>query len=105
MTEKENIEVPTPFGLVHIPFPKLPSLEPPKIDARRSKALAHALGQDFSTIIALIPAVGDIAADVLEDLHASEMKKQLTPSEFDTFLHHDKVAPSTIAMLRTFTEE
>jgi hypothetical protein len=101
----DKIEVPTPFGAVNIPFPKLPSLEDPKMDERRSKALGHAVGEDLSMIIALVPLVGDIVADVLEDLHASEIKKVLSPSEFDTYMENNKVAPSAIAMLRTFMEK
>jgi hypothetical protein len=103
--EKEDIEILTPFGVVNLPFPKLPSLESPKMDDRRSKALGHALGEDLSTIIALVPLVGDIVADVLEDLHASEIKKTLTPSEFDAYMENNKAAPSTVAMLRTFMEK
>jgi len=100
----DKLEIPTPFGLINVPFPKIPSLESPKMDERRSKALGHAVGEDLSMIIALVPLVGDIVADVLEDLHASEIKKVLSPSEFDTYMENNKVAPSAIAMLRTFSE-
>lgn len=105
MAEKEDVEILTPFGTIHVPFPKIPKLEPPKIDDRRSKALAHALGEDLSTIIALVPLVGDIIADVLEDLHASEIKKVLSPSELDIYMENNKVAPSVVALTRTFMEE
>jgi hypothetical protein len=100
----ENFEIPTPFGLVHVPFPKLPKLDSPKMDERRSRALAHAIGEDLTTIVALVPLVGDIIADVVGDTHYAEEVKNLTPSEHARFLEHNKIAPSTIAMLRTFME-
>ena len=103
--EKDEIEIPTPFGLVHVPFPKLPKLGSPKMDERRSRALAHAVGEDLTTIVALIPLVGDIIADVVGDTHYAEEVKNLTPGEYTVFLEHNKVAPSSIAMLRAFMEE
>lgn len=103
--DKEDLAIPTPFGKVEIPLPKIPRLESPKMDERRSKALAHALGQDLSMIIALVPLVGDIAADALEDAHFSELRKNLTPTELETFIRYDKVSPSVLACLRTFMEE
>lgn len=101
---ENDVEIPTPFGLVHVPFPRLPSLEGPKIDERRSRALAHAVGEDLTTIVALVPLVGDIIADIVGDTHYAEEIKNLTPGEYAIFLEHNKVAPSTIAMLRAFSE-
>jgi len=104
MSEKE-IEMPTPFGLVHIPHPKLPKLGSPEIDERRGKAMAHTVAIDISGIIGWIPIVGDVVADVIEDLHGAELRKLLTPTEMNKYVKEDKVAPSTIAMIRTFMEE
>lgn len=100
----DELEFPTPFGLVHVPFPKLPKLSSPKMDERRSRALAHAVGEDLTTIVALVPLVGDIIADVVGDTHYAEEIKNLMPGEHAAFLEHNKVAPSSIAMLRTFME-
>lgn len=105
MPEKEAMEMPTPFGVVHIPFPKLPKLEPPNIDERKGKALAHTVAIDISSIIGWIPIVGDIVADVVEDLHFSELRKNLSKPELEEYLKQDKVAPSSIALVRTFMEE
>lgn len=105
MPEKEKIEIPTPFGLVHLPFPKVPKLEPPKMDERRGKALAHTVAIDISGIIGWIPIIGDVVADVIEDLHGAELRTLLTPTETETYVKEDKVAPSTIALIRTYMEE
>jgi len=104
MSEKE-IELPTPFGLVHLPKVKIPKIKPPEMDERRGKAMAHTAAIDISSIIGWIPIIGDIVADVVEDLHGAELRKLLTPSEMTKYVKEDKVAPSTIAMMRTFMEE
>lgn len=106
MPEKED-EIPlvTPFGLVHVPKLKLPKLKPPEMDERRGKAMAHTVAIDISSIVGWIPIVGDIVADVVEDLHGAELRKLLTPSEMNKYVKEDKVAPSSIALARTFMEE
>jgi hypothetical protein len=101
----EEIPIPTPFGQVELPKPKLPKLKPPEMDERRGKAMAHSVAIDISSIIGWIPIIGDIVADVVEDLHGAELRKLLTPAEMEKYVKEDKVAPSTIAMLRTFMEE
>jgi len=98
----EEIEVPTPFGTVHLTRPTLPPLEPPEVDERRTKAMMHALASDIGTIIGWVPVIGDIISDVVEDLHSSELRKILTPAEMNEYVRQDKVAPSTVALLRTF---
>lgn len=105
MTEKE-IEIPTPFGPVTLPklrevLPPFPH-EAPKMDERRSKAMSHAVATDLSTIVGWIPVVGDVIADVVEDLHGAELRKLLTKEEMDRYVVEDKVAPSTIALARVF---
>lgn len=104
MPEKE-ITMPTPFGFVHLPKVKIPKLKEPEIDERRGKALAHTVAIDISGIVGWIPIVGDIVADVVEDLHGAELRKLLTPAEMNKYVKEDKVAPSSIALVRTFMEE
>ena len=53
----------------------------------------------------MIPWVGDVVADVVEDLHFAELRKILTPKEYDEFIKQDKVAPATIAMMRALTKK
>jgi len=96
--------VPTPFGVVHLPEKKI---EPPKLpafDGKSLEAMKHAIGIDLSMIPGTIPFVGDIVADVVEDLHGAELRKILTSKQYDEFLKQDKVAPATIAMARTLTK-
>jgi len=84
------------------PTSPLPRPKPIKIDNRRKEILRHTAAQDLSGIPALIPYVGDIVADVIEDLHGKEIMKLLTPGEKEEYTKFDKTAPSTIAAIRTF---
>lgn len=101
MAEKE-FEIPTPFGKVFLHPPSLPELEPPEMNEKRSDAMKHAIASDVGSIIGYIPVVGDIVADVVEDLHATQLRSLLTKDEMDEYMKQDKVAPSTIALLRAF---
>lgn len=96
--------VPTPFGDVHLPENKLGLPKMPSLDERTRSAMKHAVAIDLSMIPGMIPWVGDVVADVVEDLHGAELRKILTSKEYDEFLKQDKVAPATIAMMRTLTK-
>ena len=96
--------IPTPFGAVHLPEKKI---EPPKLpafDEKNSDAMKHAIAIDLSMIPGLLPFVGDVIADVVEDLHGAELRKILTLKQYDRFLIEDKVAPAVIAMALTLTK-
>ncbi|MBA7561656.1 hypothetical protein ES708_03295 [subsurface metagenome] len=97
-----ELKIPSPFGTIKLPKYGLPPLKPPKIDERRRKALGHAAGVTAAQVVGLIPFVGDVVADVVEDLHGKEIKSILSSEEYDEYLKHDKVAPSIVAMVRTF---
>lgn len=97
-----EITIPSPFGTVKLPKYGFPPLKPPVIDARRRKALGHAVGVTAAQVVGLIPWIGDVVADVVEDLHGKEIKSILTSEEYSEYLKHDKVAPSIVAMVRTF---
>jgi len=96
--------IPTPFGKVHLPEHKVGLPKPPPFDEKSRSAMLHAIAIDGSMVPGLIPFVGDVVADVVEDLHAAELRKILTPGEYDEFLKQDKVAPAIIAMMRTLTK-
>jgi hypothetical protein len=93
-------EFPTPFGTIKTPELGLPKVVPPEIDERRREAVKSAIAVDLSGIAALIPAVGDVIADVIEDTYGAKIKDTLTPEEFNLYTKYDKVGPSTLAMLR-----
>lgn len=97
--------IPTPFGAVHLPEHKvgLPSLPP--LDEKSREAMKHAIAIDLSMIPGMVPFVGDVVADIVEDLHAAELRKILTTKQYDEFLKQDKIAPATIAMTRALTKE
>jgi len=97
--------IPTPFGAVHLPEKKIEPPKLPRLDEKSRSAMKHAIAIDLSMIPGLIPWVGDVVADVVEDLHGAELRKILTTKEYDRFLIEDKVAPATIAMARTLTKE
>ena len=96
--------IPTPFGAVHLPEKKIELPKLPSLDEKSRDAMKHAIAIDLSMIPAMIPWVGDVVADVVEDLHGAELRKILTSKEYDEFLKQDKVAPATIAMARTLTK-
>lgn len=96
-------KVGTPLGDIKLPSLELPYIEPPKIDARRREALKAAIGQDLSYFPGLIPIVGDIVADLVEDVFAAKIYETLTPEERKLYLEWDKKSPlSTVAMIQAF---
>lgn len=96
--------IPTPFGKVSLPEHKIEPPRLPSLDEKSRSAMKHAIAIDISMIPGLIPYLGDIVADVVEDLHAAELRKILTSKQYDEFLKQDKIAPATIAMARTLTK-
>jgi hypothetical protein len=94
-------KIPTPFGEVQLPDLETPPIRLPSVpDERARKAIGHGLGEDAAQIIGLIPWIGDIAEDILEDLHHAEIKKILTSEEYDRFANYNKSFPTAIALIR-----
>lgn len=98
-----GIKIPTPFGgSISTPPIETPPLTLPKMpDDHARKAIGHALGEDASQIVALIPWAGDVLSDILSDLHYAEIVKILTPDEYQKFVEYNKMFPSSVAMVRT----
>lgn len=96
--------IPTPFGKVSLPEHKIGLPKLPPFDEKSRNAMKHAIAIDLSMVPGLLPVVGDVVADVVEDLHAAELRKILTPVQYDEFLKQDKIAPATIAMMRALTK-
>lgn len=97
-----EVEFPTPFGTIITPEVSLPKVVAPEIDKRRKEAVKAAIASDLSEVVALIPAIGDVIADVIEDIYGSKIKDTLTPDEFNLYTKYDKLGPSTLAMVRAF---
>jgi len=95
-------EIPTPFGgSIKLPDLETPPIELPTMpDERCRKAIGHGLGEDAAQVIGLIPWIGDIVEDILEDLHHAEIKKLLTADEYRTFANYNKSFPSAVALAR-----
>ena len=94
-------EVKIPLIDVSLPAIELPEFPPkpiPKLDERQINALRYAIMDDLAGVI---PVVGDS----LSDIACAELKKKLTPSEYEQFLQENKWLPSTLAVLKVFTEQ
>ncbi|MBA7594910.1 hypothetical protein ES703_01866 [subsurface metagenome] len=96
--------IPTPFGSVHLPEYKVRLPKPPPFDEKSRSAMLHAIAIDGSMVPGLIPVVGDVVADVVEDLHFAELRNILTMEQYDEFIKQDKIAPATLAMMRALTK-
>jgi len=96
--------VPTPFGKVSLPEYKLGLPKPPPFDEKSRSAMMHAIAIDGSMVPGLISFVGDVVADVVEDLHFAELRKILTTEQYDEFIKQDKISPATFAMMRALTK-
>ena len=96
--------IPTPFGDVHLPEYKVGLPKPPSFDEKSRAAMKHAIAIDGSMVPGLIPWVGDVIADIVEDLHFAELRKILTPDQYNEFIKQDKVSPATIAMMRALAK-
>jgi hypothetical protein len=91
------------FGvpILGVEFPEiaLPDIPPkiPKLDERQREVLRYAVMDDVADII---PFVGDVAAD----LAYAELKRLLTPEECERFVKDNKWLPSSLAVLKVFSE-
>lgn len=97
----EPKEIPTPFGKVEFGGVELPPLKMPTLEERHKKAFAHTLGIEGTRLIGLIPWVGGIIADNVVASHTKEIKKLLTPEEFDRYLYYDRMYPDAVALWRS----
>mgnify|MGYP001586670363 FL=1 len=96
--------VPTPFGKVSLPNLETPPMRmPSRPDGRTRKVVAQGLGEDLAGVFGIIPWIGDIIGDVIEDVHAVEIRKLLSSEEFSVFLENNKGLPTTLALIRTLS--
>lgn len=95
----------TPLGRITTPEIGLPDLQGLTITPRRRDALKATIAIDLSTAIGLIPIIGDVAADIVEDIYGERLKELLTDREFTRYQRFDKLGPSTTALLRAFMTE
>ncbi|MBA7661722.1 hypothetical protein ES703_69742 [subsurface metagenome] len=97
--------IPTPFGSVHLPEHKIGLPKLPSFDEKSRNAMKHAIAIDGSMVPGLIPLVGDIISETVSDLHSAELRKVLTPKEYDRFETYDKINPNVIALMRALGKE
>ena len=91
----DDLDIPNPLEM-------LPPLVPPAMDSRQNEAMLQAVLIDISGVIGWIPILGDLAADCCEDFSAAKLRDILTPEEMERYVHHDRVGPSTLAMIKAF---
>lgn len=97
-----SIAIPTPFGTLHTLAIQTPPMKlPNKPDKREFAALRLAIGQDVATLFGLIPYVGDILSEKIDDMHEAEIMRTLDKDEYAKFVNNAKVFPSTVAMGQT----
>lgn len=102
LPQLREINIRTPFGWVRSPEIKLPELKPIALDERKREAVKNTVGIDVAQVAGVVPVVGDLVADVIEDTHAERLKSTLDGAEFDEYLRMDKFGPSVMAIARTF---
>lgn len=97
----KSVELPTPFGKVSTPEVELPPLRKPELEKRHVQALGHAVGVDAANILSIIPWVGSIVSDSIQAMHTREIRKLLTPAEYEEYTKWDKTYPDALAILRS----
>lgn len=100
----EEVDMNTPLGQVRLPEVSAPEPNFPVLDSRKMEAMKAAIGTDISSVIGIIPAIGDVVSDIVEDVFGEKIRKTLTPGELTTYMKFDKLGPSTYAMARTFAK-
>lgn len=93
-------KIPTPFGDVKMPSIGLPELAIVDLDTQSREAIKAAVAIDLSFALALVPVVGDLVADAIEDTYGEKLKESLTDRQFTDYMRNDKFGPSTVAALR-----
>ncbi len=96
--------MPTPFGTVLLPEVSPPVI--PRVDnvPESIEAMKAAAAIDLSFPISWVPVLGDLVSDVLEDVYAEKLKAVLTPQQFAAYTQHDKLGPSSLAVMRALAE-
>jgi acetoacetate decarboxylase len=83
-------------SLPEISLPEFPP-KPPRLDDRQMEIVRYAAMDDISDIV---PVVGDVFSDIAY----AEIKKKMTPEEYERFLEANKVLPSSLAAIKVFYE-
>lgn len=97
-------ELNTPFGRINLPELSVPKLLPEVMNSRRKEALKTAIAIDLSSVVGMIPVVGDVASDVIEDTYGAKLRQTLTEEEMALYSKYDKLGPSTLGLIRAFAK-
>ncbi len=85
---------------IELPEVSLPDIPPKplKLDERKAEIVRHAIADDLADLV-------PIAGDFVSDTSYAEIRRQMTPEEYEKFLNDNKALPSTLAALKVFAEE
>lgn len=97
-------KIPTPFGSIKPPEIGLPEIRAFELEPRKLDALKAAVISDVIQVVGIVPVLGDIIADMVEDTYAEKIYESLTPEEDRRYIKYDKFGPTTIAVARAFME-
>ncbi len=97
------LDLPTPFGGVRTGALGLPEIQAIKLDPRKREAFKATIAIDLSSLIGLVPLIGDVIADVTEDTFGAKLRDLLSTEEMNFYTEFDKTGPSTLALARAFT--
>ena len=101
----ESVEFPTPFGPIITPHLTLPELSPPALDERQRQAVKAALAMDLAALVAIIPVLGDLIGNAVQDTYRPQLQRLLSPSETPGFIERNKISPSTaVAVLQAIVK-
>jgi hypothetical protein len=101
----ESVELQTPFGRIMTPHLTLPELSPPALNERQRQAVKAAVAMDLGALVAIVPVVGDIIGNAIQDTYRLQLQQLLAPSEIPGFNERNKVSPSTtVALLQAMVK-
>jgi hypothetical protein len=88
-----------PLVDVSLPEISLPEFPPriPKLEDRQMDVVRYGIMDDVSD---LVPVLGDLFSDVAY----AEIKKKMTPEEYEAFIEENKYLPSSLAAIKVFAE-
>jgi len=100
----ESVTIPTPLGPIITPPLSLPDPVPPELSEDHKAALKASIGVTLAQLVGLVPGIGDVIADTVEDVYQPRIRAHLTAAEFEEFIRQDKIGPAVLAMLRTLSK-
>jgi len=71
------------------------------VTAKQWRALYYAAMRDSTDFLEMIPGIGDLIADPIEDMAIREIQRTLSPEELEEYLETSKILPEILSMAKT----